>query len=111
MTKREVAKLPDSVMRFSRVGRPWKTSPDGWEELPGGIHLGSGVWLVSYRRTEEATPMNHPPAPTPEQRKRWVEMCQWEQQRHERAAWKWEPAEKDAAEWAALADYLSRGET
>ena len=27
-----------------------KRVPKGWEELPGSIHLGHGVWIMRIRR-------------------------------------------------------------
>ncbi len=26
-----------------------RKAPKGWEELPGGIHLGKGIWLLKIR--------------------------------------------------------------
>jgi hypothetical protein len=26
-----------------------RKAPKGWEELPGGIHLGKGIWILKIR--------------------------------------------------------------
>lgn len=70
--------------------------------------------LMSGPSNELATGGQLPDGPTPEQRKRWVEMCPW---LHEIVS---QTAELDAGltvngislgRLRALADYLSRGET
>ena len=55
MTKRQAEKAPTTLRAFVRIGRPWKSPPKGWQEAPGGLHHGSGVWSIRYERL--ATPV------------------------------------------------------
>ena len=41
---------------FSRLGRPLRKPPEGYQEMPGGMHLGGGIWLIRYDRIPVPTP-------------------------------------------------------
>lgn len=50
MTKRQAEKAPWTLRAFVRLGKPWRYPPKGWEEKPGGVHMGAGIWLIRYER-------------------------------------------------------------
>jgi hypothetical protein len=48
--KRALATVPQHVTRAVVRTRGNFTPPPGWQETPGAMHTGNGVWLVPVER-------------------------------------------------------------